>query len=453
MARFGLSSLVRKSRRSSAHDHPAPSPSASYPLDTVSEEAPVQSTVSASSSYNTNSSSSLFDNDQEEAALSACSSYNNNGDSQFSPHAPIVAPPQHQQLHTLSRKPSFESSVDTLVVSDIMSSANTLSPETDTQTQTSNARQQQYAGNSRSLPIYATRFKSGVQVYESDVAAKVSRTLTRQRKQKGSSSSPSSSAASTSSTDHIPMPPSLCCQAISSYNPFSSKKTPFMTISRLGKTLRHESTGNQPKTLLADTVLHRQIELGLVQQEQSAPGNSIVTNSYTEETTASKPFCQVWQTVLSNDLIKYTLEFDNSLDYAQSSVTLLNDGHNRVTRTSYDGVRMQWSGTTGLGSPFGSGYFELRFVDSPNDRNANALENLTPSQQQQRIRRRPPVAVYHNVGSKSLAATRKVGEFVIWEPAFEYADILVTMAMVLREQEQRKEIEMHRVATNKLANF
>lgn len=206
-----------------------------------------------------------------------------------------------------------------------------------------------------------------------------------------------------------------------------------MTINRIGKTLRNSDLGNPPKTLLADTYVQSQTELGLAQE---------LHTNITEESPESKPFCQVWQTVLSNDQIKYVLEFDNDLDYAQSTITLINDGRRRVTYTSYDGIRMQWNGTTGIGSPFGSGYFELRFCEP--DQPA-----LPPRQDS----RRPPVAVYHNVGVKTLAATRKVGDFIIWEPGFEFADVIVAMGMVLREQEQRKEIEGHRVAMNKIANF
>lgn len=425
MTRFGLSSLVRKARRPSNSSDSLP-PSVHDHTEEEHEEEHGGAIVSATTSNNTQS-SSIFDIPvSENSDLSASSSYNNE--------------PEQPSQPALSRRPSFESCVDTLVFSDAASSANTLLHGQD-QGPSSSRHQRQYAGNWRSLPIYATRFRSGVSVYESDIAAKVSRTLCRQRRQKQKGKQPSSSlspvAGPSSNTralpmsDEIPMPPSLSCQVISSYNPFSSKKTPFMTIQRLGKTVRSNAFSGHPKTLLADTILHQQIELGLAQES---------TTSFTEESADSKPFCQVWQSVLTNDQIKYTLEFDNELDYAQPTVFLLNDGGKRVTHTSYDGVRMQWKGTTGIGSPFGSGFFELRFADQ---------EELTNGT----IAQRPPVAVYHNIGAKTLSNTRKVGEFIIWEPGFEFADIIVAMGMVLREQEQRKEIDGHRIAMNKLANF
>lgn len=266
------------------------------------------------------------------------------------------------------------------------------------------------------LPIYGTRFRSGIHVYESDLAAKVSKTITRQRKQpKGSN-------------DTL-LPPSLCCYTQSTYNPFSfSNKVPYMKIFRQGKTLRSASNG-QPKSLLASQVLQRNIELGLEPNTQSID----------IEDPGTTPFCLVWQNVLSNHQVKYVLEFDNALDYAQPSVTLINDGIMRTTRTSYDGIHMEWYGTTGLASPFGSSYFKLQICDDEN-----------PLVRKQK---RPPIAIYNNAGSKTLAVTRKLGEFVIWEPGFEFADIIVAMGLVLREQEQRKEVEGNGMVYNKLANF
>lgn len=434
MARFGLTSLVPKSRKSRT---PLTPTNVSTSLSVVSEEPgstvhTVGPVIPGAFSNSSNSSASISPDVASIANSSSPNEHSNAFTSSSSNDSiSLDSSDQNEGWSALfGRKQSFDSSVDTLFMNDSASTAHTLLAGADVQTQSTTTRQQQYSGNSRALPIYATRFRSGVQVFESDVAAKVFRTLHRQRKvqQQPSSSEASSSACS---PPHIPIPPALQCQSVSSYNPFSSKKTPFMTINRLGKTIRSTSTGQRPKTLLANTVLQHHIELGLTQADTAVISEETVTSL--------PPFCQVWQTVLSNDHVKYTLEFDNALDYAQSTVVLINDGRNRVTRTSYDGVQMQWNGTTGLASPFGSGYFELRFCDQ---------DQLAQHQQ-----RRPPVAVYHNVGVKTLASTRKVGEFVIWEPGFEFADIIVVMGMVLREQEERKEIEGHRIASNKLANF
>lgn len=418
MPRFDLKSLVKRNEKR-RHSYHTP------PLAIVSEGHPRVASESASDPASTTTiprDPSSIENDQEPSEISS-SSYNpSTGSTSFG---------QSQ----LQRRHSFESSVDTLFMDDSASTVNTLIPGIDSSSASITAsRRQNSTGYCQSLPIYATRFRSGVHVYESDVAATISRTVTRQRKQQKESE------------NDIPLPPALFCCTQSSYNPFSfSSKVPYMKIYRQGKTLR-SSTSGQPKTLLANQVHQHNIELGL------EPSTGDI--AFTEEQ-GTTPFCVVWQKVVNNDQVKYILEFDNNLDYAQSSIILYNDGRRRVTRGSYDGVRFQWNGTTGLASPFGSGYFQLHFneeneQEEERDTNLSWLPTIPLLQPQNR---RPPVAVYHNVGVKALAVTRKVGEFIIWEPGFKYADIIVAMGLVLREQEQRKEIEGHAMAYNKLANF
>lgn len=309
---------------------------------------------------------------------------------------------QNEDGAPLNKRKSFESSVDTLIMNDSASTVNTL---LDQPSSSSQARRT-YTGNSKILPIYSNRFKSGVQVFESDLAAKVFRTL-------GKSKDVNSG---------IPVPPALVCQTPLNYNPFTTRSIPFMTIFRHGTTVRSPDIGNFPRTLLADAVQQRRLDMGF----STDPASTV------SQENGARPFCTVWQKVLNNDQIRYTMEFDSELDYAQPTVTLLNFGRERVTKTSYDNISMQWNGTTGIASPFGSGYFELRFSDGV---------------------RSAPVAIYNNIGVRTLAVTRKVGQFIIWEPGYEFADVIVAMGMVLREQEQRKEIEGHMVHSNRHADL
>lgn len=437
--------------------------------------------------------------------------------------------------------------------------------------------------HSKTLPIYSTRFKSGAHVYESDLAAKVSRTILKrkptspstslvspesdkkgrdkgkrefptfkfggfggrgaseagpstERQRKNSSSSLNSVESDISgsaiseaiglseSTDvfssfnsaaanfnDIPMPPSIGCTAHTSYNPFGKSRALFMTIYKYGGVPRRQ-------TLLGRFVFQREQELGLISQSEefTAPGGVDIPESNLNSH-SKVPICKVWQEVVrgSIDVVRYTIEFENPLDFAQPSITMINDGSKRVTDAAYDGVRMRWYGTTGLASTFGSGFFELRFVDRPNHNilqtrdsaidnynqapaqtqaqpalsspsrptpddnpqnssaiasvqgtgqggssfsNARRHTNEMPYDQLVRMRqeqldterRRPPVALYHNISTKTLASTRKVGEFTIWEPGYELSDIIIMMGLVLREQEQRKDVEYQHVVTSKI---
>jgi hypothetical protein len=442
MVRFGL----RFKKKRSQPNLPADVGISGAPLEAVPEDEVSGSSLFSQSHDETeiSSTSSMASSSSIHAAPASDTSY------QYQPSTAAVGRHFDQR--------SFESSVDTLIVNDTASTVNTLldmpSPSLDGSRQPRGS-----AGLSKVLPIYATRFRSGVQVFESDIAATVFRTVARSKNKQDDSQHQTSAGTGTS---QIPLPPALACQTTSTINPFSKK--PFMTITRHGKTLRNPAlSSNRPFTLLAEEVHQRQVDLGLLrtapsnQPTSSSDGTSLhphpaalhtAGTSVTEET-GNKPFCTVWQDVVGPDQIKYTLELDEA-EFGQPRIVMLNDGRRRVTKTSYGGVRLQWDGTTGIGSPFGSGYFELRFSDdiiSPISGAAHA------EQQQPQQHRRPPVAVYHNVGTKTLAATRKVGEFVVWEPGFEFADLIVAMGLVLREQEQRKEIESHSVPINKLGNL
>lgn len=364
-----------------------------------------------------------------------------------------------------------------------------------------------------------------------------------EREQNTQNDTINNSTLETCTHNDIPMPPSIFGQPHTSYNPFSKSRTLFMTIFKYGGT-----QGQQ--TLLNDVVMEHNIELGLVPRpvdnyssvfnNNSNSGIHSMNNNSSSHSSASSsstkshnhekiPLCKVFQEVIrgSLDKVKYIIEFENSLDFAQPTVTMINDGSKRVTDTMYNNVRMRWYGTTGLASTFGSGFFELRFVDKltsinipdatlQNNSSIGASGNTTTSNngnqeyenilandlmetslmdrnnseeslrigngigssssssshnnnnntgdnsesdrerllQLQKIqldaqRRRPPVALYHNISIKTLASTRKVGEFTIWQPGYELADIIVIMGLVLREQEQRKDVEYQHVISSR----
>lgn len=467
---------------------------------------------------------------------------------------------QDRESGAPNRRNSLESAARTLIFDDTSSTANTLLPSADHDAASVHTRVQgrgnvgllnQARGSdtrtmlgmgrrrndgdigllydddhSKTLPIYATRFKSSAHVYESDLAAKVTRTLLRRKAPAPSSSSlagkgkgkskrdigmrftgfgaGSSSSAGASSSDtsdsqeednvqeaqnnssEIPMPPSIICQPHTSYNPFPKSRTLFMTMHRYGSV-----PGKQ--VLLGNIVRERNIELGLPPPDTSGYNSSSSTGGAPSH--EKSPLCKVWQEVMkgSIDKVKYIIEFENSLDFAQATITMINDGSKRVTDTSYDGIRMRWYGTTGLASTFGSGFFELRFVDRPLEVPMRTTGSRDPSRsssvssasdsreegtgigssdglgpsggagngdERERLlrlrelqldteRRRPPVALYHNLTTKTLSPTRKVGEFTIWEPGYQLADIIVIMGLVLREQEQRKDVEYQHVVTSK----
>lgn len=440
MARFGIPFRKKRSQRNSRSTAREDTQLDAVPEDEISG-------------------TSLFSHSHDESSISSISS------AASSSSAPIITGPvsSHQQRsvvddHHFDQR-SFGSSVDTLIVKDTASTINTLI-DAPLHSSDGSSLPRGRVSTSKVLPIYATRFRSGVQVFESDTAAKVFRTVSRSKLKQADNLGEQRQQQNNSGigTSQIPLPPALTCQTTSTINPFTKK--PFMMITRYGKTLRNPAlASNRPLTLLAEEVYQHQVDLGLLNTAPnnrpigtSGPGTvlyspaSLTAGTSMVEKIDDKPFCTVWQEVVGTDQIKYTLELDET-EFEQSRVVMLNDGRRRVTRTSYGGLRLQWDGTTGIGSPFGSGYFELRFSDDI------ILPSTTDTEQQPQQHRRPPVAVYHNVGTKTLAATRKVGEFVIWEPGFEFADLIVAMGMVLREQEQRKEIEGHTVAMNKLGNF
>ncbi|CAN6624090.1 hypothetical protein TRVA0_009S02806 [Trichomonascus vanleenenianus] len=165
--------------------------------------------------------------------------------------------------------------------------------------------------------------------------------------------------------------------------PFSRTKTPYMSIF-------HQKTRGA-RCLLADSL-----------------------DDSTQISESDELYCHVWQKILSNDQVVYTM------DLPEGPIIMLNTDSKSLTEIALAGGRrvLTWHGTPGLASTFGSGFFELKDGDAP-------------------------VALYYSTVSKALAKTRKVGEFIIWEP--ELADLIVAMGLILREQKQRKNFERNHV--------
>lgn len=592
MSSLSFKSFLKKKKKSSSSSNPPPVAEITGNINNDNES--VEHAIFSSSSELSSSSS--------RDSIPTTSPYT---DQQLENNNIATTANEENTRHNNDRRSSFDSSARTLL-DDNISSINTLIPGYEsTYTRTLGGDRNNRNNNrgsrgntntngwfydeehARNLPIYASRFKSGTQVFESDLAAKVSHTLTKKQppvqttpsgsnnsnidgpfqnalspsKSKGKGKSTSgrrfpplflgNGASSTSNqksnnnknllsrkqstpdilvttsnnssnktnsenknkvstseqntNNAIPTPPSLFAQPHGAYLPFTRSSQPFMTIYKIGSPKASTTSG---QILLSDVVLEREIELGLT----LPPNNSSVppyNNSNNNSNNASQssintsnnekvPLCKVWQHILpgSVDKVKYVIEFEpsvleSSADHdlnregerfiyrpQQETITMINDGSNRTTETYYNGQRMRWYGTTGLASTFGSGYFELRIVENPNNNNNNnsSSTNITNSSQRPGLpgrtasesstasstlkniheidRRRPPIALYHNVAAKPFESlrhrNRKVGEFTIWEPGYAYADIIVIMGLVLREQEERKDVEYQHVVENKM---
>lgn len=604
MSSLSFKSFLKKKKKSSSSSNPPPVAEITGNINNDNES--VEHAIFSSSSELSSSSS--------RDSIPTTSPYT---DQQLENNNNNIATTANEEntRHNNDRRSSFDSSARTLL-DDNISSINTLIPGYEsTYTRTLGGDRNNRNNNrgsrgntntngwfydeehARNLPIYASRFKSGTQVFESDLAAKVSHTLTKKQppvqttpsgsnnsniecpsqnalspsksKGKGKSTSgrrfpPLFSGNSASSTSNqksnnnnknilsrkqstpdilvaasnnssnktnsenknkastseqntnnaIPTPPSLFAQPHGAYLPFTRSSQPFMTIYKIGSPKASTTSG---QILLSDVVLEREIELGLTlpPNNSSVPpynnsnsnnsnsnnnSNNALQSSINTSNNEKVPLCKVWQHILpgSVDKVKYVIEFEpsvleSSADHdlnregerfiyrpQQETITMINDGSNRTTETYYNGQRMRWYGTTGLASTFGSGYFELRIVENPNNNNNNnnnnnstnitnssqrpglpgrtASESSTASSTLKNIheidRRRPPIALYHNVAAKPFESlrhrNRKVGEFTIWEPGYAYADIIVIMGLVLREQEERKDVEYQHVVENKM---
>lgn len=207
--------------------------------------------------------------------------------------------------------------------------------------------------NKHTLSIYSTLFKSGLCVIEDN------------------NSNNNAVHSSQSTGDDHPQIQSI----VPTQFPFTKTKTPFMILNQRGD------------------ILH---DGGEEEEEEE--------------------YCKIWQKILSNDQILYTIEFN---DKNNENLTMLNTGSKGITEVMINGSKFTWYGTPGLGSTFGSGFFEL-------------LDNFNQ-----------PIALYYSIVGKTLAKTKKVGEFVVWDP--NLASCIVAMGLALREQEQRKNFERNHI--------
>lgn len=268
------------------------------------------------------------------------------------------------------------------------------------------------------LPIYASWLKT-THVYENERDRKTAKRLLKQRQK----------AAKEGQQPHNNLseieflPPSLFCQRKLFYNPLKFSRSSFMQIYRRGRSMQLHST-RQCKTLLASTALHNDPAL---LSDIALGADSVQT--YEEQ--GSEPFAHVWETILRNGKIMYEIEFDRPEDFDQPRVELISDGFRQVTTTSYGGRQMQWTGTTGLGSIFGSSLFCLRI--GTEEENPQLNRDVPPYLNQ-------PVAVYRYIETYQVMPVRKTGEFRLANSVFGFADVVVAMGLVLRAHEVRKDM-------------
>lgn len=268
------------------------------------------------------------------------------------------------------------------------------------------------------LPIYTNWFKSTL-VYEQDKDRKLAQKIMhlRRKEKKGGPNVPHPPS-------NVMLPPTLFCQRKLFYNPLKFTRAPFMQIYRRGRTMRVRSNARQPQTLLASRAL----------QQDPALVTNITEGTDSVETyeeDGSAQFANVWETVMPHGTIMFEIEFVNPQDFEQPAVVLISDGARRVTTTSYGSQQMQWTGTTGVGSIFGSRQFCLRIGDEA----LNPMLNRNVPRDFYR-----PVAVYTYLESSIFGYSRKSGEFCIWESAIGLADVIVAMGLVLRANEMRKDM-------------
>lgn len=147
--------------------------------------------------------------------------------------------------------------------------------------------------------------------------------------------------------------------------------------------------------------------------------------------------CNVTQKVLDNDRIEYVLSFaDNERD----DITMVTHGTRRVTTAFYEGVQLQWYGTTGIANTYGSGFFHLRLVDSEHtERQGNVLPDSDTLCG-------PCIGAYSYLTEGRLKKQRRVGEFSIFNGGTHLSEVTLLMGLVLREGEMRKITESTRAA-------
>lgn len=147
--------------------------------------------------------------------------------------------------------------------------------------------------------------------------------------------------------------------------------------------------------------------------------------------------CSVTQKVLDNDRIEYVLSFVNN---ERDDITMVTHGTRRVTTASYEGVQLQWYGTTGIANTYGSGFFHLRLVDSEHtERQGNVLPDSDTLCG-------PCIGAYSYLTEGRLKKQRRVGEFSIFNGGTHLSEVILLMGLVLREGEMRKITESTRAA-------
>lgn len=171
--------------------------------------------------------------------------------------------------------------------------------------------------------------------------------------------------------------------------------------------------------------------------DTKTPGCEEVSVSGTE--CYKSMMCSVTQKVLDNDRIEYVLSFADN-DNERDNITMVTHGSRRVTTASYEGVQLQWYGTTGIANTYGSGFFHLRLVDTEHtERQGNVLPDSDTLCG-------PCIGAYSYLTGNRLKKQRRVGEFSIFNGGTHLTEVILLMGLVLREGEMRKITESTRAA-------
>lgn len=266
-----------------------------------------------------------------------------------------------------------------------------------------------------SLPILVYRWKRTVIVYEDEQASRTIKTLKKRRKK----IFPGASAEDGTSLIY---PPSIYTTPSLLFDPLESFNPTFMKLYRRGRLIRPAI--GFPRGLLGmkSPRIVDNIFADPVQEE---------TPYVTTEESGEEPFAIVSRT-LCDAKIRFVIQFTNIHEFGVPNLELTYMGSLEAALASFDGVRMQWTGVSNIGSLRAHLQFALRLSkeDPKTDFHSHIVDYNAP-----------PVAVYSFAKPRTFSITRKCGEFKLWEPAFKYADLIVVMGLILREQEQRNQAE------------
>lgn len=266
-----------------------------------------------------------------------------------------------------------------------------------------------------SLPIIVHRWKRTIIVYEDERVSSTSKTLKKRHKKM------LPAAAGEANTPFI-YPPSIYTTPSLLFDPLASFNPTFMKLYRKGRLIRPAI--GFPRGLLAMKLTYPEENIFADPIQEGTP-------YVTTEESGKEPFAIVSRT-LCDLKIRFVIQFTNIHEFGVPNLELTYMGSLEAALASFDGVRMQWTGVSNIGSLRAHLQFALRLSkeDCKTDFHSHVVDYNAP-----------PVAVYTFAKPKTFSMTPKCGEFKLWEPAFKYADLIVVMGLILREQEQRNKAE------------